>query len=1004
VKNPLCILLFLCNAVWACNGKNPKSAHWGDRRPIQARLTGAEWRPYSAPAKLQTSCEEGVNDRDKALALLAAAEGDCLDAAVDAVARHAKEDLAAAYLTRFEREGDPVDLLKALDTARGFNRALTLEWLYLNQEAMTAWAAVVKEDSGWSRDAREHLARLAKLPDPLKGSRPDEIATALKRRDEAALSRIAREFPADMARYFEKSGLDDRETAHLLAKALAAAGQHYPRAVIEAMERPKDRAALEDGLAAFRASRYARAAALLERAGNPLYLAAHYYDSARHFSLAPLDATLPHLKPEYGELTARIHMFRGNVLEAHDRFLEAHASYERGLVAARGDPTSVAGIVSRRATNFAFLGAADAALRDAYRVMGLLDRVADANTRHNTYAAASLAARQLGHPRLAFYYRNAAVRDNERSLLNASSGKEIGDAKLELAVALGHRAEILIELGDDAAAQKDLERAAALAEDAESATNRDLLRMRVQDVRGQALLAKNPAGAVAAFDQAIGLAKGHDSTYRAILHFQRATARRNAGDARAGEDMATALEILRGEARRVLATRSRGEFEPLWDPYFSRFQARHHELIESRLNAGGLEEAFVEAERVRAFEPLHLLLQSDSVPPGFRPIETVADIRRAQAALDDDTVILQYLVLPARTYVWILTRNGLEVVAQSVTRATIERWVANALEAMAAGQRARFEDAMVAPYAELFRDPLRRAGPTKTRIVIVPDGPMHGFPFNGLVVSKKEGFLIERASIATAASTSLYLYALGRDRQLAGDRHPAVLLVGDPAFRSEAFEDLPHARQEVEELARDHYGGAAVLMDADATVRRFLDEARKATIIHFAGHAVAAPRTPWLSRLLLAPRGSEPGELSAERLMRELGQLTRTRLVVLGACSTAGGAPVGPQGLAPLVRPLVAANVPAVVGALWDVKDATAKPLLVSLHCHYRHGDDVAVALRNAQLEMLRNNEPAMTWAAFQAVGYAASPYAPPIALEEPDSEHVCTQNSLLGPDGLRPQ
>jgi CHAT domain-containing protein len=124
---------------------------------------------------------------------------------------------------------------------------------------------------------------------------------------------------------------------------------------------------------------------------------------------------------------------------------------------------------------------------------------------------------------------------------------------------------------------------------------------------------------------------------------------------------------------------------------------------------------------------------------------------------------------------------------------------------------------------------------------------------------------------------------------------------------------------------------------------------------------------------------------------------------VLAACSTASGESVGPEGLAPLVRPLIAARVPAVVGTLWDVKDtATIKDLLVSLHRHYRNGADVAVALQQAQLAMLR--EPARTWAPLQVVGYAASPYAPHAAQEELTSEYVRTENSLHRPDGLHPQ
>jgi CHAT domain-containing protein len=308
-------------------------------------------------------------------------------------------------------------------------------------------------------------------------------------------------------------------------------------------------------------------------------------------------------------------------------------------------------------------------------------------------------------------------------------------------------------------------------------------------------------------------------------------------------------------------------------------------------------------------------------------------------------------------------------------------------------------------YGELFRDPLARVPRSKTRIVIVPDGPMHGLPFNALLGRRDEGYLIQRASIAVAGSTSIYLHALFRDRQLAARRRTtSALLVGDPGFDTQLLGPLPHAREEVAELARDDYSGSVVLIGAEATVPRFLSEAKNATIIHFAGHSVANPQQPWQSFLLLARDEQVPGELNAEKLMRELPWLDYTRLVVLGACSTAGGSSVGPQGLAPLVRPFIAANVPAVVGALWNVTDASAKRLLVSLHCHYRHGDDVAVALQKAQLERLRDNDPAFAWAAFQVVGYAASPYPRSPALEDPNIEHLCTQDSFLGPDGLHSQ
>jgi hypothetical protein len=49
------------------------------------------------------------------------------------------------------------------------------------------------------------------------------------------------------------------------------------------------------------------------------------------------------------------------------------------------------------------------------------------------------------------------------------------------------------------------------------------------------------------------------------------------------------------------------------------------------------------------------------------------------------------------------------------------------------GQSDLFTKAMRGAYGELFRDPLKQAGASKTRIIVVPDEPMYGFPFNGLV-------------------------------------------------------------------------------------------------------------------------------------------------------------------------------------------------------------------------------------------------------------------------------
>ena len=915
----------------------------------------------------------------------------CLCSALLACTRENPKPPGRGDLARIERIDDPVKLLRALETAKGPNHALVLEKLCLTKEAIAAWNEAARQNPQWSNEARQHIAALQQLPDPIKQWNTDEIDRALDRRNATELAKIVRLFPADAAQYFERSLLRDRERARLFAKVLAGAGEHYPQTVIDAMDRTKDRAALDQGLDAFRKGDFLRAATLFDRAGNPLALAARYYAAATESFTMPeqalreIDTILPDLNSRDRELSSRIYVLRASALEFDDRYLEALAVYRQALAAANREPTLTAVAFGRESFNFATIGNSEKAFSDAHSALKLLPRVANIDARNHAYAGAARAAAQLGHPNTALLYQNAAVEDAQRAVMGARTARDLATAKMELSAALRQRAEFHVQLQQDAEARDDLQQASDLAEAANYIERRNLMRMRRLEVEGQSLLKSDPARAATVFNEVIELAKGQDSTYLAILHFERGAARRKAKDPRADEDDATAIGILRNEVRGALTRNPPAATELLWTPYFSRFRDWQDELIESRILEGDIEGALVYDELARAFEPMQILLQSRS--PGFRFIETTADLQQARAGLPEHTVILQYLVLPKRTYTWVITRERIEVVQQRATKADVQRWVA--------------KNFARAAYAELFDAPLKRAGSTKTRIVIVPDESMQGLAFNALETAKNR-YLIERASIAVDSSTSLYLYALARDRQLSTERKPTALLVANPTF--EGFPPIPHAKEEVEELARNDYPGATVLVSADATVQRFLAEAKNATIIHFASHAIPVSQNPWQSRLLLSPHGQESGELTAQKLLQKLPRLERTRLVVLSACSTFSARSAGDRGLASLARPFIAANVPAVVGTLREVNDASTKELLVFFHCHYRHGDDVAVALRKAQLEMLRKKVPVEAWSAFQVVGFAASPYPRSAALEEPSSEHVCTQSPRHRPHGLHPQ
>ncbi|HXO21097.1 MAG TPA: CHAT domain-containing protein, partial [Thermoanaerobaculia bacterium] len=307
-----------------------------------------------------------------------------------------------------------------------------------------------------------------------------------------------------------------------------------------------------------------------------------------------------------------------------------------------------------------------------------------------------------------------------------------------------------------------------------------------------------------------------------------------------------------------------------------------------------------------------------------------------------------------------------------------------------------FEAGLTAPFSALLAVPLSHLGnladgPREDRrLVLLPDGPIHGLPLAALRDPATKRFLIQELPVSVAASATLYVLSLARDKALPPARVPKVLLVGAPAVdaTSELTRDLPplaHAGTEIKGIAALYAprpgeactGRVKPLTGTGATVPAFLEEVRDSTVVHLAGHAIADPKAPHRSALVLARSPHQPGVLYAEELLGKL-KLDRTRIVVLSACSTSGGHPVGPEGLAALVRPFIAAGAPAVVGSLWDVEDAPTEDLLVSFHRHYKEGHDAAVALRLAQLDLINNKgaglQSVLAWAPFQVIGHASPP------------------------------
>ncbi|MDQ3281108.1 MAG: CHAT domain-containing protein [Acidobacteriota bacterium] len=991
----------------------------------------------------RASCADlhSASHHDTALAVLS--RHDCLDDIISRLETLAEDDpkarvdLAAAYLVRAQNN-HAADFLNAWTAAKAavdndrdnaaarFNLALAQESLGLTVDAISSLNAFLNldVDDDWAAEARVRRDRLDRRR--IYTARADwekterAIENALTRGDSGAVQHLIRPYPAAaermlygpiLGRWAAAPTPQNLNAAALLADALSKRIQDpLPTDVIAAIRNanPAQLKALCEGHGAFASARAARlalnpdagtlardAATQLLSGGSPLALFARLEGQE--------DPTLILDEAErrnYRSLRARALFTRGSQLASNsDVFAIVDLTAALRLYEQIDDKETIAAVLSNRASVFRMLaGNPQRAWDDALRSVRVNPYAMVLKTQHIVLGEAALTARELGFPRVALLYHDNAVHRIRAEIASTDAGQSDAETiqrmqSLQLVIALQNRAPTLRRTGQLRAAAADLAEAARYAEEGDLAQSHTLVTISQLEAEGQAALGLKADEAVAKFKAAVALAETDPlKTYRAALYAQLARALRSAGrNDEARQALIQARNLVRTEEKRVLANRDVGRSEQLWRTYFSRFNEPSRSLVEQYIESNSSEEAFLAAEEVRGIEPLDLILKRVDLPRAFRTLAENPEARTAaklREFIPAGKVVLYYSVQNDRTFIWLLTRDRFELLEQQqrVGREDITRWASALQQAENANNRrsnAVSPTDLREPYEALFADPLKRLRSERidaSQLVIVPDGPMHALPFAALYDGQK--YLIEHASIEVAESLLLYAASVLQNERPSTDE-PDVFLIGNPAldpeFRTQ-FKPLAAAEEEVNEIARE-YGASAhkPLIRGEATIEQFLANVPQSTVVHLAAHAVVNQDRPEKSILLLAPAGENNGALDAETLMARTPRLNETRLVVLAACSTAGGLPVGSGGLAPLVRPFITAGVPAVIGTLWEVGDATTKQLMVSFHREYRQGRDAAAALRAAQQQMLRGDRwflRALTWGAFQVIGHGSSPFA----------------------------
>jgi CHAT domain-containing protein len=334
--------------------------------------------------------------------------------------------------------------------------------------------------------------------------------------------------------------------------------------------------------------------------------------------------------------------------------------------------------------------------------------------------------------------------------------------------------------------------------------------------------------------------------------------------------------------------------------------------------------------------------------------------------------LLFYWIGQKNAYLWVITptktdyfklppASEIEPLVKSYRKATLEMRDAQGTGS-AGGQKL---------YSMLV-EPAKKLIPPGSRVILLPDASLYGLNFETLIVpGPQPHFWIEDVTLTTASSLTL----LGSSLMHAKRKGNTLLLIGNTQAMISEFPALAQAPAEMEKIEshflEDYH---KVLEGSQATPKAYLgSHPEQYSYIHFVTHGTASSTRPLESAVILSPEGDSYKLYARDIVQHRLN----ANLVTISACNGSGTRTYSGEGLVGLSWAFLHAGAHNVIGALWEVSDASTPQLMDALYGELTQGKDPATALRDAKLSLLHSSDTNSVfkkpfyWAPFQL--YAGS-------------------------------
>jgi CHAT domain-containing protein/Tfp pilus assembly protein PilF len=410
------------------------------------------------------------------------------------------------------------------------------------------------------------------------------------------------------------------------------------------------------------------------------------------------------------------------------------------------------------------------------------------------------------------------------------------------------------------------------------------------------------------------------------------------------------------------AARSSLHHEDFQLPFMTNGARLYDDYIHFLLEQGKTAEALQTAEYSRAqtlAEGLGLLQKSSSMSP--------AAVNPLQIARDVGGTILFYWLGPKQSCLWVVTKDQIRMF-QLPPATEIDTAVQNYRKALI-GSRDVLQTANPegTKLFDILVGPAKQSIASNSRVVVIPDGSLNGLNFETLLVPEpKLHYWIEDVTVVNASSLRLLAASHKSSKPVAAK----LLLMGDAVSPDPEYGELPEAALEITNIEK-HFtpGERQVYTRVKATAPAYLgSEPEQFAYIHFVAHGTASRSSPLDSAVILSKSSAEQDsfKLYARDIIR---RPLHAELVTISTCYGAGTRAYTGEGLVGLSWAFLRAGAHNVIGALWEVSDASTPRLMDQLYDELRKGRSPEVALRSAKLSLLHSDgvfRKPFYWAPFQ--------------------------------------